>query len=106
MKVTVNRQFAGANISQDSDAFPVNSREANTKVLVKNGETAVIGGIYQSDAQNGETGVPWFKDVPVVGYLFKSKDTRKQKSELLIFLTPRIMGQLEVPNHDGESPVL
>lgn len=100
MKVTVNRQFQGANVSPNTDAFPVNSREANTRVLVKNGETAVIGGIYQSDAQNGEQGVPWFKDIPVVGYLFKSKDMRKQKSELLIFLTPRILGQVDSSNQN------
>ncbi|MNL59764.1 Type IV pilus biogenesis and competence protein PilQ precursor [compost metagenome] len=103
MKVTVNRQFQGANIGGNTDALPVNSREANTKVLVKNGETAVIGGIYQSDAQQGNQGVPWLKDVPVLGYLFKGEDIRKQKSELLIFLTPRILGQLETSNSNHDN---
>lgn len=96
MKVTVNRQFRGADVSSAGQgAFAVNSREANTRVLVKNGQTAVIGGIYQSDATDGETGVPWFRELPFVSYLFKTKNITKEKSELLIFLTPRIVGQVD-----------
>ncbi|MDG0816718.1 type IV pilus secretin PilQ [Bdellovibrio svalbardensis] len=95
MKIAVNRQFQGAVVDAALGSFSVNSREANTRVLVKNGQTAVIGGIYQSDATDGETGVPWFREVPVVGWLFKTKSIRKTKSELLIFITPRIMGQVD-----------
>ncbi|AFY00531.1 fimbrial assembly protein [Bdellovibrio bacteriovorus str. Tiberius] len=96
MKVLVNRQFRGADVSSAGQgAFAVNSREANTRVLVKNGQTAVIGGIYQSDATDGEIGVPWFRELPFVSYLFKTKNISKEKSELLIFLTPRIMGQID-----------
>lgn len=96
MKVLVNRQFRGADVSSAGQgAFAVNSREANTRVLVKNGQTAVIGGIYQSDATDGETGVPWFRELPFVSYLFKTKNISKEKSELLIFLTPRIMGPVD-----------
>lgn len=96
MKVLVNRQFRGADVSSAGQgAFAVNSREANTRVLVKNGQTAVIGGIYQSDATDGETGVPWLRELPFVSYLFKTKNISKEKSELLIFLTPRIVGQLD-----------
>lgn len=95
MKVIVNRQFQGADISTDgSGQFSVNSREANTRVLVKNGQTAVIGGIYQSDATESETGVPWFKEIPLVKYLFRGTNDRKYKSELMIFLTPRIQGDI------------
>lgn len=96
MKVLVNRQFRGADVSSAGQgAFAVNSREANTRVLVKNGQTAVIGGIYQSDATDGESGVPWFRELPFVSYLFKTKNISKQKSELLVFLTPRIVGQID-----------
>ncbi len=95
MKVIVNRQFAGADVSSDgSGQFSVNSREANTRVLVKNGQTAVIGGIYQSDATNSDAGVPWFKEVPLIKYLFKANNSKKDKSELMIFLTPRIQGDV------------
>lgn len=104
MKVNVNRQFQGADTSgAGTGAFAVNSREANTRVLVKNGETAIIGGIYQSDASDGETGVPWFRELPIIGYLFKTKNVRKEKSELLVFLTPRIVGPVS-SNGTGLPP--
>jgi type IV pilus assembly protein PilQ len=73
----------------------VNTRAAKTKVMVKNGQTAVIGGIYQSDSQIGESKVPWLADIPLFGWLFKSRNTKNQKNELLIFLTPRILGQAD-----------
>lgn len=95
MKVAVNRQIKGAAVSTTDDTFSVNSREANTRVIVKNGQTAVIGGIYRSDVTEGTTGVPWLKDIPVLGYMFKGTSTDKQRSELLIFLTPRILAQAE-----------
>lgn len=95
MKVSVNRQFRGASVSGSDDVFSINSREANTRVLVKNGQTAVIGGIFQSDATEGEQGIPWLREIPVFGNLFKVKTTTRDKSELLVFITPRIMGQVE-----------
>ncbi|KYG67407.1 fimbrial assembly protein [Bdellovibrio bacteriovorus] len=98
MKVNVNRQFRGADVGT-AGAFSVNSREANTRVLVKNGQTAVIGGIFQSDATEGEAGIPWLREIPVFGNLFKSRGTTREKSELLVFVTPRIMGQV-----DGNAP--
>jgi len=95
MKVAVNRQIKGAAVSSTDDTFSVNSREANTRVIVKNGQTAVIGGIYRSDVTEGTTGVPWLKDIPVLGSLFRGTSTDKQRSELLIFLTPRILANAE-----------
>lgn len=96
MKVNVNRQFRGADVSgAGQDAFSVNSRDANTRVLVKNGQTAVIGGIFQSDATEGEQGIPWLREIPVFGNLFRARSTSREKSELLVFITPRIMGQVE-----------
>lgn len=104
MNVLVNRQFLGANAANTGDTqLPVNSREAQTKVLVHNGQTAVIGGIYQSDTSLGTHGVPWFKDLPVVGTLFRGTDNRKQKVELMIFLTPRILGQTDAPADANSS---
>jgi len=95
MAVDVLREFAGAIVDKPSQARPVNSRAAKSKVLVKNGQTAVIGGIYQSDMTQDDTKVPWLGDIPVLGWLFKSESVTKDKSELLIFLTPRILGQAD-----------
>ncbi|MFN7729009.1 MAG: type IV pilus secretin PilQ [Bdellovibrio sp.] len=95
MAVDVSREIAGAVVDQRTQAFPINARTAKTKVIVKNSQTAVIGGIYQNDSQVGETRVPGLGTLPVIGWLFKSRSTRKNRTELLIFITPRILGQLE-----------
>ena len=103
--VDVSREVAGAVVDQKTQAFPVNSRSAKTKVIVKNGQTAVIGGIYQNDQTEGNTKVPWIADVPIVGWLFKTQTTKKDRTELLIFITPRILGQLEgAPSSMSSSP--
>lgn len=91
LDVSVLRQFAGAVADDVTKARPINTREAKTKVLVPNGQTAVIGGIYQSDETESESGVPGLKNVPVLGWLFKSRSQEKLKTELLLFLTPRIL---------------
>lgn len=95
MAVDVNRDFLGGVENQQTGARAVNSRAAKTKVMVKNGQTAVIGGIFQSDTQNSETKVPWVGDIPILGWLFKNKSADNIKNELLIFLTPRIVGQAD-----------
>ena len=69
---------------------PKNTREAQTGVIVKNGETIVIGGIYTESNSEDERGVPLLSKIPVLGWLFKKESKRKVKSELLIFITPQI----------------
>ena len=69
----------------------INKKEATTELLVKNGETTVIGGIYQDSDTDGDNGVPYLKDIPLFGWLFKSNSTKKSKTELLIFITPRVV---------------
>jgi type IV pilus assembly protein PilQ len=68
-------------------------KEAQTNVLVKDGETTVIGGIYIKSSQQTENGVPFLSKIPVLGLLFKNKKELEQKSELLIFITPRILNR-------------
>jgi len=69
--------------------FGVNTKHVQTKVLVENGGTVVIGGIYAETRQEDETRVPFLGDLPGIGNLFKSKSGSVQKSELLIFITPK-----------------
>ncbi len=104
MAVDVNRDFLGSIEEPKTGARSVNSRSAKTKVMVKNGQTAVIGGIYQSDSTQGETKVPWIGDIPLLGWLFKSKSWDNNKNELLIFLTPRIVGQADAQAIPAEIP--
>lgn len=103
MGVDVNRDVAGAVVDEKSGARPINSRSAKTKVLVKNGQTAVIGGIYQSDTAESESHVPWLANIPVLGYLFKSQVRDRNKNELLIFLTPRILGALDTQGMSAQA---
>lgn len=70
---------------------PINKKQATTEMLLRDGETTVIGGIFVDSETEGEEGVPWLMDVPIFGNLFKSKSYAKGKSELLIFITPRIL---------------
>lgn len=104
MKVNLKREFLGATQDTVNEVAPVNSREANTKVLVRNGATAVIGGIYQSDATDGETGVPYLREIPFLGALFRGRTSTKQKNELLLFLTPRVLAQSESGTPPAPSP--
>ncbi len=73
---------------------PINTKQATTELLLKDGETTVIGGIYVDSEQEGDDGVPYLMDIPFIGYLFKSNTKTKTKTELLIFITPRILGTI------------
>jgi len=67
------------------------TREAISNVLVRDGETIVIGGILKDTRINTEAGIPWLKDVPVFGWLFKNQRWQKDFEELIVFITPRII---------------
>ena len=72
----------------------LSTNEAETELLVNDGDTIVIGGIIKSTRTEGTSGFPGLKDVPVLGWLFRTDTTSKEANELLIFITPRIV-QLE-----------
>ena len=69
----------------------IDTKNVLTQIAVNNGDTAVIGGIYEEVIRNDTTKVPFLGDVPVMGYLFKTTSRSSQKTELLIFLTPRVV---------------
>lgn len=69
---------------------PKTSRETSTGVIVKNGETIVIGGIYTETDSESESGVPLLSKIPLLGWLFKKETKQKVRTELLIFITPQI----------------
>jgi type IV pilus assembly protein PilQ len=58
---------------------------------VKDGETIVIGGIYESENSETTTGIPWFMNIPVLGWLFKNEETLNTRRELLIFINPTVI---------------
>jgi type IV pilus assembly protein PilQ len=70
-------------------------KEAKTEILVKSGDTVVIGGVYTNKTSITKRGVPLLSQIPILGWLFKSEESRVERSELLIFLTPRIMNKVK-----------
>ena len=58
---------------------------------MRDGETVVIGGVYRQQAAKAEGGIPWLKDIPVFGWLFKNQSTQDRRQELLVFITPRVV---------------
>jgi type IV pilus assembly protein PilQ len=79
--------------------------EAATRVMVNDGETAVIGGLIRSNEAEREDGVPLLKDIPLFGNLFKSSNTTKESRELLILVTPRIVRDVGMGGSGtGEAP--
>jgi type IV pilus assembly protein PilQ len=77
----------------DASTGLLNIKDIKTNVLLDNGETVVIGGIYEQEKVDTVTKVPFFGDIPLLGWLFKGKDVVDNKTELLIFLTPRIVAE-------------
>jgi len=73
---------------------PINTKQATTEMLLRDGETTVIGGIFVDSDTSSDDGVPYLMDIPLVGSLFKTNNKTKSKSELLIFITPRILGAI------------
>jgi type IV pilus assembly protein PilQ len=91
MKVFVTRDAEGAYRSPINQVPSIDKREASTEVLVKDGETLVIGGIYQYERDETKQGIPWLMQIPVLGWLFKNSEVVDTRTELLIFITPTIM---------------
>ena len=71
----------------------INSRELNTNVIVENGGSILIGGMYATTDTNSEARVPFFGDLPYVGWLFKMRNTENKRTEMLIFLTARVVSE-------------
>jgi type IV pilus assembly protein PilQ len=75
---------------------PMNTRNMSTNVLVDNGSTVVIGGLYKTSSLTSESGIPFLKDIPLIGWLFRNPlNETNNKSELIAFITPRILNQEE-----------
>lgn len=70
---------------------PISTKDASTRLVVRDGGTAVIGGIYQVTGQNNEDRVPGLSNIPIIGNLFKHKSREEENDELLIFITPRVI---------------
>ncbi|HEY6093425.1 MAG TPA: type IV pilus secretin PilQ [Gallionellaceae bacterium] len=89
MNVAVNQDSVGAVYSGIGPS--VDTKKVTTQVLVDNGGTVVIGGVYSQNDSDSVTKVPLLGDIPIIGWLFKNKSVSRDKTELLVFITPKIM---------------
>ncbi len=89
----------------DPNGVIINSKNAETNVVVENGQTVVIGGLTTQDVIESHVGVPVLKDIPVVGYLFGYKKKKVENRDLIIFVTPTIVGRdlAAAPVHQGNQ---
>ena len=93
MDLEVHKDSRGEDVSFGEGLFAptIDTRKVQSQVLVDNGQTVVLGGIYETTQSTQNTRVPFFSDLPLIGNLFKSTIARDDRSELLIFVTPKIL---------------
>ena len=93
MDLEVRKDSRGQDVSFGEGLFAptIDTRTVESQLLVDNGQTVVLGGIYETTQSQQVTRVPFFSDLPLVGNLFKSTVARDDRSELLIFVTPKIL---------------
>ncbi len=96
MKIKASRNSIGS-FRSATGTPSISKKEASTEIIIKNGETAVIGGIVVADKSDTNSGIPFLKSIPVLGWLFKNKSVSDSQKELLIFITPNIVkGKIEL----------
>ena len=97
MQLNITSDSPGA--ATPTGQLTINKNAVNTNVLVDNGETVVLGGIFEQQTANSQTKVPFLGDIPYIGRLFRKDVKSDNKRELLIFVTPRIVNDSVSRNH-------
>jgi len=89
MELNIKKDAPG-DLTNDGQ-IAIDTREIKTNVHVNDGETIVLGGVYEGDYSQLTNKVPWFADLPAIGWLFRKKSVKDTRNELLIFITPKIV---------------
>lgn len=97
MKLNIKKDTLG---TLTAAGYAIDTNQLQTNVLVNDGETVVLGGLYEDTKSSGMEAVPYLSKIPVVGKLFQSKSTNDSKQELLIFITPKVIN-----NNDSKTVV-
>ncbi|WP_300328396.1 type IV pilus secretin PilQ [Accumulibacter sp.] len=92
MALDINKDTPSASFTTGA-GIAIDTRHVKTEVLVDNGGTVVIGGIYTQTTRNNTQRIPFFGDLPYIGWLFKNREVIDDKTELLVFVTPRIISE-------------
>jgi len=95
MDLSINKDSVGQNITTTGGGSvpSIDTRKIKTQVLVNNGQTVVLGGIYERTTNDSVTKVPLLGDLPLLGQLFRNTINSDQKTELLIFITPKVLSE-------------
>jgi type IV pilus secretin PilQ/predicted competence protein len=92
-RISLDLQPTKRSYSMTNDQPIINTQSAQTNVVVSDGETVVIGGLTSNDEENTEEGIPFLKDIPFIGYLFKRTTKSIEKHDLIVFVTPHIIAK-------------
>ena len=92
MKLEVNKDTPNLRINTGA-GLAIDTKQVKTEVLVENGGTVVIGGIYTQETRTNSERIPFFGDLPYIGWLFKNREIIDDKTELLVFVSPRIVAE-------------
>lgn len=104
ISMNVNLTKGGFGTSSAAGLPSTSDKTINTNVLVDNGSTVVIGGLYQTSTSELQSGIPFLKDLPLIGWLFKTAyNPNRSRNELIVFLTPRVVNQEEAGLVNRES---
>ena len=91
MDIAVNKDALNTTATNNNGEPAIDTQKVESQVLVNDGETIVIGGIYEQTKVNNVVRTPFFGDLPYVGKLFQNKSGTNEKKELLVFVTPKII---------------
>jgi general secretion pathway protein D len=83
-----------------SEVYRVGTRNAGTTLRLQNGETQMLAGLINDEERNGTAGIPFLGEIPILGYLFSSKDKSKEKTEIVLLITPRVIRNITLPDAD------
>jgi len=97
--VTSKDELDWANAVQGNPAIA--TKKAKTNVILEDGQTTVIGGLNKEKTDVSESGVPWLKEIPLLGYFFKGTANSKNMEDVLIFITPRILKE-RIPGQEDQ----
>ena len=89
LEIKVTKNSVGASVSNAGPT--IDKKEATTEILLRDGETTVLGGIFEENRSDSTQGVPWFNRIPFLGWLFKNEGVSVNQTELLVFVTPTIV---------------
>ncbi|CCG88873.1 DNA uptake porin HofQ [Erwinia piriflorinigrans] len=92
LKLHISQNVPGRNMrSGENEVLTIDKQEINTQVILKDGQTLALGGIFQQQSETGSTKVPWLGDIPLLGALFRHDVRQQKRRELVIFITPRLI---------------